>query len=108
MTQTQTAARVYIATMEDLPTGAGQSYNVNGEEIAVFKLTNGDVRAIENKSPHPKGGVLAEGLVSGHYVFCPVYDWKISLIDGKVQAPDEGSVKTYQIKIEGDSVYLVL
>ena len=39
--------------------------------------------------------VLSDGLVSGEYVFCPVYDWKISLVNGQVQAPDEGQVKVY-------------
>jgi nitrite reductase/ring-hydroxylating ferredoxin subunit len=55
-----------------------------------------------------RGGVLSEGLVSGEYVYCPVYDWKISLVDGKVQAPDNGQVRTYKIEIEKDVVFIVL
>ncbi|GGJ61852.1 nitrite reductase (NADH) small subunit [Anoxybacillus voinovskiensis] len=104
----QTVTRVFVAKYSELPERIGQAVKVGEEEIALFRLTNGDVRAIENKSPHPKGGVLSEGLVSGEYVFCPLYDWKISLIDGNVQPPDEGKVKTYAVEVDGDDVYLLL
>jgi nitrite reductase (NADH) small subunit len=103
-TKTMTLAAHY----SDLPVRAGYAVNINDIEIALFKVTNGKVYAIENRSPHPKGGVLTEGLVSGEYVYCPVYDWKISLVDGKVQAPDAGQVKTFQVEVEGDNVYIII
>ena len=98
--------QIEICPVEQLPIQAGTSIQINNQEIALFRLTNNEVYAIENKSPHPKGGVLAEGLVSGNYVFCPVYDWKISLIDGQVQSPDEGQVKTFPIEIIEGNVYI--
>ncbi|MDT8861043.1 nitrite reductase small subunit NirD [Alkalihalobacillus sp. MEB130] len=100
--------RMNIGKYDQLPVQVGQVFVVDNEEIAVFRLSNGDVRAIENKSPHPKGGRLADGLVSGEFVYCPLYDWMISLVDGKVQAPDRGIVKTYLIEIEGDNVFLIV
>jgi nitrite reductase (NADH) small subunit len=103
-----TKTRTLVANYFDLPVRAGYAVNINNIDIALFKITNGKVYGIENLSPHPKGGVLTEGLVSGEYVFCPVYDWKISLVDGKVQAPDEGQVKTYQVEVEEDNVYIIL
>ncbi|MDP4086899.1 MAG: nitrite reductase small subunit NirD [Bacillota bacterium] len=101
-------SRIEVATYSKLAERAGFSITIEKIDIALFKLSNGEVRAIENHSPHPKGGVLTEGLVSGEYVYCPVYDWKISLRDGKVQAPDEGEVKTFQVDIENDSVYIIM
>jgi nitrite reductase (NADH) small subunit len=103
-----TKTRTLVAAYSDLQVRSGYSVKINDEEIALFKVTNGKVYGIENRSPHPKGGVLTEGLVSGEYVFCPVYDWKISLADGKVQAPDEGQVKTYQVEVEADNVYIII
>lgn len=99
--------KVKVARYSELPVRTGQTIEIDGEKIALFRLTNGAIYAIEDKSPHPKGGVLSEGLVSGHYVFCPVYDWKISLIDGKVQAPDEGQVKTFKVEIEDDDIFII-
>jgi nitrite reductase (NADH) small subunit len=100
--------KINVAAYSALPERAGQIVEINEEEIVLFRLTNGEVRAVANHSPHPKGGTLADGLVSGEYVYCPVYDWKISLMDGKVQAPDEGQVKTYPIFVEEEQVYLML
>ncbi|WP_411256447.1 nitrite reductase small subunit NirD [Neobacillus niacini] len=103
-----TKTRKVVANYSDLPVRTGYSVKVDDHELALFKVTNGKVFAVENRSPHPKGGVLTEGLVSGEFVFCPVYDWKISLADGKVQAPDEGQVKTYRVEVEGDNVYIII
>jgi nitrite reductase (NADH) small subunit len=103
-----TKNRTLAANYSDLLIQAGYAINIDDIEIALFKVSNGKVFAIENRSPHPKGGVLTEGLVSGEFVFCPVYDWKISLADGNVQAPDEGQVKTYQVEVEEDNVYIIL
>jgi nitrite reductase (NADH) small subunit len=100
--------RMKLTSYSDLPEKIGQVFKIDEEEIAIFRLSNGDVRAVENLSPHPKGGTLVDGLVSGDFIFCPVYDWKISLVDGKVQAPDEGQVKVYPVEISGDKVYVVL
>lgn len=103
-----TKRKVKVATYSELTPRVGREIVVGEQAIALFKLSNGEVHAVENKSPHPKGGVLSEGLVSGSYVFCPVYDWKISLIDGKVQAPDEGQVKVYEVELTGDDVTIIL
>jgi nitrite reductase (NADH) small subunit len=103
-----TKTRILVANYSDLPVRAGYTVTIDDIKVALFKVTNGKVYGIENRSPHPKGGVLTEGLVSGEYVFCPVYDWKISLADGKVQAPDEGKVKTYQVEVEANNVYIII
>lgn len=100
--------RVAAIEYSNLYERIGKPIEIENHKIAIFKLSNGAVKAVENKSPHPKGGVLSEGLVSGEYVYCPVYDWKISLLDGKVQAPDNGQVKTYEVEVEGDTVYLYI
>lgn len=103
----QTKKKLEVANYSELPERTGQIIKLDGEEIVLIRLTNGLIRAIENKSPHPKGGTLSEGLVSGDYIYCPLYDWKISLVDGMVQAPDEGKVKIHQTEVLDDSVYII-
>ncbi len=99
--------RLPIGAFHDLNERLGKTILVGDQEIAVFKLSNGRIRAIENRCPH-KGGVLAEGMISGDFVFCPMHDWKISLEDGRVQDPDTGCVKSYQVEIEGDEMFLLV
>ncbi|PFP31444.1 nitrite reductase (NAD(P)H) small subunit [Bacillus sp. AFS073361] len=103
----QTITRIPVANYSNIKVRSGYSLKIDNIDIALFKVTSGEVYAIENRSPHPKGGVLSEGLVSGEYVYCPVYDWKISLKDGKVQAPDEGQVRTFKVELEDDIVFIV-
>jgi nitrite reductase (NADH) small subunit len=103
----KTIRSVLIGKTTDLPEKLGKTVTIGRKEIAVFKLENGDIRAIENRCPH-KGGVLAEGIVSGEYVFCPMHDWKISVKDGKVQAPDEGCVQSYPVEVVDDQVFVLI
>jgi nitrite reductase (NADH) small subunit len=103
-----TKVRIKVADFDSLPERAGQAVSVNGDNIVLFRLSNGDVKAVENRSPHRKGGTLADALVSGKFIYCPVYDLKISLEDGKVQAPDTGEVKTYPVEIIENDVYVTI
>jgi nitrite reductase (NADH) small subunit len=102
-----TRYRIKVAKLTDLPMNLGKTVKIGALEIALFRLTNGEVRAIENRCPH-KGGVLAEGLLSGEYVFCPMHDWKISVTDGKVQEPDTGCVNIYETEIVNEDVIVIL
>ncbi|SEM19333.1 nitrite reductase (NADH) small subunit [Mesobacillus persicus] len=98
---------VLVGKVSELPEKLGKTVTIGMKEIAVFKLESGKIRAIENRCPH-KGGVLAEGIVSGDYVFCPMHDWKISVVDGNVQEPDIGCVETYPVEIKEDQVFILI
>lgn len=82
---------------------------VGNQEIALFKLSTGELKAIENSCPH-KNGKLSEGIICDHHVFCPLHDWKIDLNDGLVQAPDEGCVVSYPVQLDEKSgdVFLLI
>ncbi|SET59094.1 nitrite reductase (NADH) small subunit [Paenibacillus sp. NFR01] len=77
-------------------------------ELAVFRISDGRFFAVENKNPHPKGGPLAEGIVSGKYLYDPLYDWKIDLETGDVQAPDHGKVRTFPVRLEEGAVIIAV
>ncbi|MDF2927565.1 MAG: nasE [Paenibacillaceae bacterium] len=95
---------VKIGPVERFPSRIGVRVQAGKEEIVVFRLTDGRIVALENRSPHRKGGIISEGLVSGEYLFDPLYDWKISLVTGEVQAPDSGQVKVYPVVVEAGQV----
>ncbi|MFD2683019.1 nitrite reductase small subunit NirD [Bacillus seohaeanensis] len=102
-----TVTRTKVTTVAELSEKLGKRVQIGPYEIALFKLSNGSVRAIENRCPH-KGGVLSEGMISENSVFCPMHDWKINLDNGKVHEPDIGCVKTYQVEVINDEVYIIL
>jgi nitrite reductase (NADH) small subunit len=104
----ETVTKVKLTNYHSLPVKMGQVFQVGEQEVVIIKLTDGSVKAIENRSPHPKGGTLVDGLISGSFIYCPCYDWKISLEDGFVQDPDNGRVKTYNVIIEEDTVSILI
>ncbi|OPA74256.1 nitrite reductase (NAD(P)H) small subunit [Paenibacillus selenitireducens] len=100
-----TTDKIKVIKLEDLAVQIGKEVLVKDQSIAIFRLSNGDVRAVSNRCPH-KDGPLAEGIVSGEYVFCPLHDWKISLVTGEVQKPDDGCIQTYETEIIDGYVYI--
>lgn len=96
-----------LGPLDRFPERVGVKVRIReGEEAAVFRLSDGRIFALANRNPHRKGGILCEGMVSGEYLYDPLYDWKIHLATGLVQAPDTGEVKTYPVRVENGQVLL--
>ncbi|MGG3871915.1 nitrite reductase small subunit NirD [Brevibacillus laterosporus] len=89
---------ITIGRVEEFPVQLGRVVQIGEEQVCVFRLSDGSMYALEDKSPY-RGGPLSEGIVSGKYVYDPLYDWKICLESGRVQAPDTGQVKTYPLQV---------
>jgi len=97
---------VRVTQVENIPLREGRGVSIGTEQIAIFNL--GDrFLAIQNRCPHA-GGPLADGIVSGNSVVCPLHGWKTCLESGQVQRPkdQESCVRRYPVKIE-DGVVLV-
>jgi nitrite reductase (NADH) small subunit len=99
--------RWVVANVSDIMERRSRTVMVNNIEVALFKLSTGEIKAIENRCPH-KGGKLSEGIVCDHHVFCPLHDWRINMNDGLVEDPDEGCVVTYQVEIDSLSGEITL
>jgi len=101
-------SKLLVGHIDDIDPKGSRTIRVRDTDIALFRLSDGEVLAVENKCPH-KGGTLSEGMVCGKVVHCPLHDWRIDLRNGRVQEPDEGRVGTFPVQVEADgSVYLEL
>lgn len=95
-----------IALCDDIPLREGRAVKVGNREIAIFNL--GDrFLAVDNRCPH-KGGPLADGIVSGAAVVCPLHAWKISLETGEGvnSASPSSCVETFFTRVEHGVVFL--
>lgn len=95
-------AKKQVGNVSEIDPLGARKLQWEGTELALFRLTNGEVRAVENRCPH-KGGKLSEGMVCGRFVHCPLHDWKIDLDSGQVQAPDDGCVAVYETEVDSSS-----
>ncbi len=93
-----------VAETADIPKNEGRRILFGGQEVALFNLGS-EFRAVDNACPH-KQGPLADGIVSGSSVFCPLHNLKIGLEDGC--ATDGSCVKTYPVKVIEGKIYVAL
>ena len=89
-----------IASCEDFPLREGRAVEIASRQLAIFNLGDHFV-AVENKCPH-KNGPLADGIVSGTTVVCPLHAWKFDLIVGNsVNHAESGAcLKLFPVRIE--------
>ncbi|HKE25505.1 MAG TPA: nitrite reductase small subunit NirD [Bryobacteraceae bacterium] len=89
---------IRITRTENIPLHEGRAVKVGDEEIAIFNL--GDrFLAVANRCPH-RGGPLADGIVAGESVVCPLHAWKICLSSGEVSRPAEPAACTKSYPVE--------
>ena len=93
-----------VADINSIPIREGRRVNFKDYEIALFNLGT-EFIAIDNRCPH-KEGPLADGIVSGKSVFCPLHNWKISLLTGCALTGGNGHVKKYHVKTLEDKIYI--
>ena len=99
---------IQIAHCSEIPLREGRAVRVGNHEIAIFNLGNRFL-AVENLCPH-RGGPLADGIVSGSTVVCPLHAWKFNLETGEgVSATSHGScVQKFPTRVEDGIVLLEL
>ena len=97
-----------VAAEADLFEGAGIAVAPEGQDIALFKLDDGGVYAINNLCSHGNAK-LCDGFVEGHHVECPFHQALFDVRDGSVSCgPATEPVKSWPVKIEGGRVLLQL
>lgn len=93
-----TGSEVMLAPLVAIPTGEGREFEVAGERIAVFRTRGGGVFAVQAHCPH-KAGPLADGLVGGETLVCPLHSWKFDLATGEALNGNCG-LKTYPVRLD--------
>ncbi len=94
-----------IAALDDIPRRGARVVKTRQGCVAVFRTAEDQVYALDNACPH-KAGPLAEGIVHGSSVTCPLHNWVISLETGQAQGADEGQVQTYPASVENGRILL--
>jgi formate transporter len=70
---------IRITHADNIPLREGRAVQLAGEEVAIFNLGE-KFLAVANRCPH-RGGPLADGMLSGDSVVCPLHAWKVCLLN---------------------------
>jgi nitrite reductase/ring-hydroxylating ferredoxin subunit len=93
-----------VARSADVEEGKGLVVWAGHVKVALFRC-GGTLYAIKNQCPH-MGGDLGEGHVIGEIVRCPWHGWKFSVKTGKMPETEVVGVRTYEVRVEGEDVYV--
>ncbi|OBI80769.1 Rieske 2Fe-2S domain-containing protein [Mycobacterium sp. 1245805.9] len=90
---------VTLGDVDDIPLGGGRAYAVQGRQIAVFRLRDGSLRAIDAVCPH-RGGPLADGLSDARVVVCPLHGYTYDLQTGCEVSNGGAGVAAYPVRAD--------
>lgn len=95
-----------VAKVSEVPPGTGKVVDVEGTAVAVFNC-EGRFYAMANTCTH-RGGPLGEGSLAGTTVTCPWHGWQYDVTSGACHTNPAGAVKTFDVKVEGDELFVYL
>lgn len=84
--------------LDRIPVGEGRTFSVDGEEIAVFRTRAGGVHAVQARCPH-RGGPLADGIVGGDRVVCPLHAYAFDLPTGASVRDGCPALRVYRVSV---------
>jgi nitrite reductase/ring-hydroxylating ferredoxin subunit len=70
-----------LGPVDQIPLGEGRAFGVDGEQVAVFRLRDGRLRALSAVCPH-RGGPIADGTIDRQVVICPLHQHTFDLETG--------------------------
>jgi nitrite reductase (NADH) small subunit len=97
-------SEVDVGSLDAIPPGEGRTYAVGGEQIAVFRLRDGSLRAIDAVCPH-RGGPLADGLIDEQVVVCPLHGRTFDTRTG-CEVGGDMSVRSYRVSAVAGAIRL--
>ena len=97
---------VNLGSVNAIPLGQGRCYVVGGENVAVFRQRDGRIFASSNRCPHRRGP-LAEGLIGGGKVICPMHGHQFCLETGAGSAGTE-SLQVFPVQEVDGAIHMAL
>lgn len=92
--------------VREIPVGEGRTLAVDGEQVAVFRMRDGTLRALGAVCPH-RGGPLADGLLDDRVVVCPLHGLAYDLLSGAETTNGGAPVCTYPVAMSTDGTITV-
>ncbi|MDN4519798.1 MULTISPECIES: Rieske (2Fe-2S) protein [Mycolicibacterium] len=98
---------VDVGSVDEIPVGEGRTFAVEGTQVAVFRLRDGSLRAVDAVCPH-RGGPLADGLADDCVVVCPLHGHTFDMSTGSEVTGADLSVRSYPVDAVDGTIRLTL
>ena len=101
---------VFVCRLADIVPHTGVCALVAGRQIAVFRLDDDSVYAVDNRDPFSNANVLSRGIVGdlkGEIVVAsPIYKQHFSLKSGLCLEDAAVSVRTFPVRLDDSVVWV--
>jgi nitrite reductase/ring-hydroxylating ferredoxin subunit len=87
-----------LGPVDQIPFGEGRAFGVDGEQVAVFRLRDGTLRALSAVCPH-RGGPIADGTIDRQVVVCPLHQHAFEL-DSGCSITGAEPLRTYEVEMD--------
>lgn len=99
--------------VNDIPSNGGACVLLKGEQIAIYNFERrGEWYATQNLCPHKQQMALSRGMIgtigNEPKVACPFHKKNFSLKTGNCMGDENYQLKTYEVKIENDEVFIAI
>jgi nitrite reductase (NADH) small subunit len=84
-----------LGPVDQIPLGEGRAFGVAGDQVAVFRLRDGSLRALSAVCSH-RGGPLADGTIDQQVVMCPLHQHAFDLVTG-CSTTGADPLRSYQV-----------
>jgi nitrite reductase (NADH) small subunit len=96
---------VEVGHVDEIPVGEGRTFAVGDDQIAVFRLRDGSLRAVDAVCPH-KGGPLADGLADDRVIVCPLHGHTFDMCTGSEVSGAAMSVRSYPVEVVDGTIHV--
>ena len=98
---------VNVGSVANIPLQGARTFQTETDRIAIFRTLDDQVYALLDRCSH-KDGPLAQGIVHGHFVTCPLHNMVFSLETGEAQGPDDGCAAKVELRVIDGTVHIGL
>jgi nitrite reductase (NADH) small subunit len=89
-----------IGHISQVPPGEGRNFDVGDMIVTVFRTRTAELFATQPRCPH-KEGPLADGLLGGTMLVCPLHDTTFDLRTGE-STTSSCRLRTYPVRADED------
>jgi nitrite reductase/ring-hydroxylating ferredoxin subunit len=94
-----------VASRSDIKRDAVHATQFSGDLIALTEI-EGRIYAFSDTCTH-EFALLSEGFLEGTEIECPLHQARFDVCSGRcLEGPATQDLETYEVKIEGDEVYV--
>jgi len=104
---TTTVTRIALCTLDEIAVGLGRAFDVGGREVAVFRTRDGRALAVDGTCPH-KGGPLADGMLIGEQVVCPLHAFRFDGTSGACDQESVCAVEAFSAEVRDGTIYVTV